>query len=57
MGDGGRSYEHGIQNCFVVGNVDGMGRPVSFVVETFDKVEDALPIWLMNKGAILVHQS
>ena len=57
MGDGGRSYEHGIQNCFVVGNVGGVGRPVSFVVETFDKVEDALPTWLMNKGAILVHQS
>ena len=57
MGDGGRSYEHGIQNCLVYRNVGGVGRPVSFVVETFDKVEDALPIWLMNKGAILVHQS
>ena len=57
MGNGGSTYEHGVQSCLVFRNVADKGGSMTFVVKTVDKVEDGLPTWLMYKGAISVHQS
>ena len=57
VGDGGRSNGHRIQSGLVTGNLRCVGRSVSFVMKTLDKVEEALPGRLQNKGAILVDQS